>query len=247
MNRHALPYATRLARSRDEVEAAQALRFAVFVEELGAEAGPACLEARREWDRFDACCEHLIVLDGAGAVVGATRLMDETGAGQAEGFATEEEFDVGGLRRSGRALLEVGRTCIHPAHRGGMVLPLLWQALARIVAERGIGIAFGLASLPGTDAGRLAGSLALLMGEHLAPEATRPVSRQPMLPPPGPFDRREAALALPPLVKGYLRLGARVGEGAFVDRRFGCTDVCVVLDAATLTRRAQGLLGARAA
>ena len=246
MTPHALPYATRLARSRDEVEAAQALRFAVFVEELGAQAGPACREAGREWDRFDGACEHLVVVDRAGAVVGATRLMDEEGAGRAGGFATEEEFDVGALRRSGRRLLEVGRTCIHPAHRGGLVLPLLWQALARIVAGRGVGIAFGLASLPGADLAPLAGALALLMDEHLAPEATRPVSRQSILPPPGPFDRRSAALALPPLVKGYLRLGAKVGEGAFVDRSFGCTDVCVVLDAATLTRRAEALLRASA-
>lgn len=247
MTPHALPYATRLARSRDEVEAAQALRFAVFVEELGAEAGPACREARREWDRFDEACEHLVVLDRAGAVVGATRLMDEEGAVRAGGFATEEEFDVAVLRRSGRRLLEVGRTCIHPAHRGGLVLPLLWQAVARIVASRGVEVAFGLASLPGTDPGALAGALSLLMSEHLAPEATRPVSRQSVLPPPGHFDRREAALALPPLVRAYLRLGAKVGEGAFVDRRFRCTDVCVVLDAATLTRRAEALLRAATA
>lgn len=247
MTPDALPYASRLARSRDEVEAAQALRFAVFVEELGAEVGAACQKARREWDRFDGACEHLIVVNGAGAVVGATRLMDEDGAERAGGFATEEEFDLGTLRRSGRRLMEVGRTCIHPAHRGGLVLPLLWQAVARIVAGRSIGLAFGLASLPGTDPDPLAGALSLLMGEHLAPEATRPVSRQSIVLPPEPFDRQAAALALPPLVRAYLRLGAKVGEGAFVDRRFGCTDVCVVLDASTLTRRAEALLRAAAA
>lgn len=247
MMRQAFPLAIRLASTPDEVEAAQALRFRVFVEEMGARAPAACARARREWDRFDEACEHLLLTDPlrGDEVVGTYRLMDERGAARAGGFATEQEFDLSALRASGRRLLELGRSCLDPRARGGSAVHLLWRALATLGAERGIELVFGLASLPGADLRALAGPLALLGREHLAPEAIRPVSRDPA----GrerlaeSFDRRAATLALPPLVKGYLRLGGTVGEGAFVDERFGCTDVCMVLDARALAPRAGRLLG----
>lgn len=245
MTRHAARFAIRLATTPAEVEAAQALRYRVFVEEMGAQAPAGCAAARREWDRYDEACEHLILADTlrGGEVVGTYRLMSDGGAARLGGFATEEEFDIARLRRSGRPLLELGRSCLDPRCRGGGAVHLLWQALAGIVADRGIGLVFGLASLPGTDAHVLAGPLALLQAEHVAPEAIRPVSRAPVAVEPGPLDRRAATLALPPLVKGYLRLGGKVGEGAFVDRRFGCTDVCMVLDTSALALRAGRILG----
>jgi putative hemolysin len=247
MTRHTFPFATRLAATPAEVEAAQALRFRVFVEELGATAPTACAAARREWDRYDEACEHLLLTDSlrGDEVVGTYRLMDDAGARRAGGFATEEEFDVAALRGSGRRLLELGRSCLDRRARGGSAMHLLWRALAALAADRGIELVFGLASLPGTDARALAGPLALLRREHLAPEEVRPVSRGPALLEPctEPFDRRAATLALPSLVKGYLRLGGTVGEGAFVDRRFGCTDVCMVLDARALAPRAGAILG----
>jgi putative hemolysin len=247
MTRHTFPFAIKLASTPAEVEAAQALRFRVFVEEMGARAPAACARARREWDRFDEACEHLLLTDTLrqGEVVGTYRLMDERGAARAGGFATEREFDLSALRGSGRRLLELGRSCLDPRARGGSAMHLLWRALAEIGADRGIELVFGLASLPGTDPCALAAPLALLRHEHLAPEAIRPVSRDPTASGPWPaaFDRRAATLALPPLVKGYLRLGGAVGEGGFVDRRFGCTDVCMVLDAQALKPRAGRLLG----
>lgn len=235
MTRHASPFSVRLAESASEVEAAQALRYRVFVEEKGARAGMGCDRLRREWDRFDSACEHLVIRDElrGGCVVGAARLMDETGAARVGGFPSEAEFDLGALRRSGRRLLELGRTCLDPAARGGAALHSLWAALARISEERRVGAVFGLASLPGTDPAALAEPLAFLGAEHLAPPGLRPVSRRPV-PMAGPYSRRTAVLALPPLVKGYLRLGGRVGEGGCVDPDFGCTDVCVVLDASAL-------------
>jgi putative hemolysin len=230
MTRHAFPFAVRLAATVAEVAAAQALRYRVFVEEQGAEAGAACDAARREWDRHDAACEHLLLIDAlrGDRVVGATRLMDGARPGE---FATEAEFDIAALRASGRRLMEIGRTCLDPAVRGGSGMHALWQAIGRIATERDIGVLFGLASLPGLDAAALAGPLALLHAEHLAPPALRPRSREPV-PMAGRYDRVAATLALPPLVKGYLRLGGQVGEGAFADRAFGCTDVCMVLDTA---------------
>lgn len=245
MTRHTIPFVIRLASIPSEVEAAQALRYRIFVEENGAHAPASCRASRREWDRYDEGCEHLLLIDPlrGDEVVGVFRLMDELGSARTGGFATEEEFDLSALRRSGRRLLEVGRSCLDPRCRGGGAMHLLWQALAAHVVERGIGLVFGLASLPGTDREILAGPLALLDQEHLAAPQVRPVSKQIGPLPVREFDRRDSTVALPALVKGYLRLGGKVGQGSFVDERFGCTDVCMVLDAAALAPHAGALFG----
>lgn len=243
------PYAFRLASSEAEVAAAQRLRYRVFVESLGVRGGELTdHSAGLEADRFDQHCEHILILDAlrGNAVVGTTRLLSEAGAAKAGGFASEVEFDLAGLRRSGRRLLEVGRTCLHPDHRGGSAMHRLWQGLAALVEERGAHLLFGLASFPGTDPLALARPLWCLQEDHLAPENMRPRSRAPLdlsLRSGEPPCRRDAMLATPALVKAYLRLGGRVGEGAFLDRDFGCIDVCMVLDTATLSARARRIYG----
>lgn len=231
--------AWRLAESPADVAAAQALRFRVFVEELGAQGGGLTDPAGGiEADRFDPHCRHLLLFDPLRhAVVGTTRVMTPEGARAAGGFATEEEFDIGPLRRSGRRLLEVGRTCLHPDHRGGAAMHHLWQGLAATAMEEGAEVLFGLASFPGTDPQAVAQSLACLWQDHFAPEPLRPRSRAPVELETTEFDRRAAVLAMPALVKAYLRLGGVVGEGAFVDEAFGCIDVCMVLDTVSMTAR----------
>lgn len=248
MSRHTPRFTLRLARTAEEVAAAQSLRFRVFVEELGARGGALTDPAAGiEADRFDAHCEHLLLLDPlrGDAVVGTTRMMTEDGAARAGGFATENEFDLGPLRRSGRTLIEVGRTCLHRDHRGGEAVHRLWQGLATLVEERGISLLVGLASFHGTDPDAVAQPLACLHRDHLAPEALRPRSLAPLAMGRVEPDRRAAVLAMPALVKAYLRLGARVGEGGFVDPAFGCIDVCMVLDTAALSARARAIYAAR--
>ena len=249
MTRHFPSFALRLAQDRREVAAAMRLRHRVFVEEMGARGGDRSDPASGiEADRFDPECEHLLLLDSLrdDAVIGTTRVMTQEGAARAGGFASEVEFDLGPLRRSGRRLLEVGRTCLHPDYRGGAAMHRLWLGLAALVEERGVELLFGLASFPGTDPAAWAQPLECLRREHLAPEALRPVSLCPVedghaaLQPP---DRRAAMLAMPALIKAYLRLGGRVGEGAFLDRDFGCIDLCMVLDTATLPERAGAIYG----
>ena len=252
MTRHIPRFALRLAATEADVAAAQRLRHLVFVQELGALGGDLTDHERGlEADRLDAHCEHLLLLDPlkSDAVVGTTRIMTQEGAAGAGRFASEAEFDLAPLRRSGRRLLEVGRTCLHPDHRGGAAMQRLWQGLAALVVERGIEILFGLASFPGTDPAAVAEPLACLRG-HLAPEGLRPRCLAPVpqeTPPPEWIDRRAAMLATPALVKAYLRLGGKVGEGAFLDRAFGCIDVCMVLDTAALSERARAVyIGERA-
>jgi putative hemolysin len=245
MTHQIYPYVFRLAVSASEVAAAQELRYRVFVKELGARGGELTdAVAGIEADRYDAHCEHVLILDSlrGDTVIGTTRLMGEDGAAKAGGFASELEFDLSGLHRSERRLLEVGRTCLHPDHRGGSAMHRLWQGLAAMVEERRVDLLFGLASFPGTDPLALAQPLSCLHQNHLAPEPLRPRSRASAgvdLVSPERTCRRQAMLAMPALVKAYLRLGGRVGEGAFFDRRFGCIDVCMVLDTTDLPSRAR--------
>lgn len=242
-------FALRRATSDMEIAAAQRLRHEVFVEELGGKGGGLTDSALRlEADRHDPHAMHLLLIDTwrDGALAGTTRVLTQAGAEAAGGFASEAEFDLSPLLRSGRRLMEVGRTCLHPDHRGGAAMHHLWQGLATLVEEQGIDLLFGLASLPGADAAPLGPALAVLHHEHLAPATLRPRSRRPVpmdLPPLGHFDRRGAVLALPALVKAYLRLGAVVADGAFVDEAFRCIDVCMVLDTARLAPRVRAIHG----
>lgn len=227
-------YEVRLARDAAERRAAQALRYAVFAGELGVRGASVDHGRGLESDRFDPLCEHLLLIDRAGAgVVGTTRIIDAGCAARAGGFYCAGEFDLAPLTGSGRVLMEMGRTCLHPSHRGGTAMYHLWHGLARIVTARGVEILFGAASLPGTDPGALAQPLAWLHAHHLAPPELRVRALAPQrmdLVAPGSLDRRAAMLAMPALIKAYLRLGGVVGEGAFIDRDFDTTDVCLILD-----------------
>ena len=231
----------RLARDARDLRAAQRLRYRVFVEELGGDGPLVDHDERLEADAFDPLFDHLILVDAtrdAAAcedVVGVYRLLPSDRLGPEGRFYSEDEYDLAPLRASGRRLLELGRSCVHPDHRGGAAMVLMWNALADYVLERGIEILFGVASFHGTDPAPLAQALSYLHHHHLAPEAlrvkARPPHRQEMaLIPPEAIDRKAAMLATPALIKAYLRLGGCVGEGAYVDHAFNTTDVCLVMD-----------------
>ena len=234
-----------LADEAETLRAAQRLRYRVFVEELGGDGPLVDHDAGLERDRFDPYFDHLVLLDdtleGAEAdrVVGVYRVLRDDQAGQAGQFYSEDEYDLAPLRASGRRLMELGRSCLDPRYRGGAGMFHLWQGLARYVEEHGIELLFGVASFHGTDPERLAQPLSLLHHEHLAPlplrVRARPGNFQRMdLVAPEEIDRRRAMLQVPALIKAYLRLGGFVGEGAFVDRQFNTTDVCLVMDTARL-------------
>ncbi|MBF9033779.1 GNAT family N-acetyltransferase [Rhodobacterales bacterium HKCCE2091] len=235
-----------LAGSAAETRMAQALRYRVFVEELGVSGASVDTLAGLERDRFDDHADHLLLFDrGRGAEAGpvaVTRLLRADQAEAAGGFYTEGEFDLAPLRRSGRRLLELGRTCLDAGYRGGPAMLHLWQGVADYVADHGAEILFGTASFPGTDTAALAGPLSILHHRHRAPEALRPVAKPPGaaamdLLPETAIDAAAAMRAMPALIKAYLRLGGQVGEGAFVDADFNCIDVCLLLDTATMSDR----------
>lgn len=232
-------FSVSLAESVEDVQHAQRLRHDVFCSEFGAQSSDDGLEN----DRFDPFCDHLVLhQDGDSAPIAVTRVMQAEQAARAGGFYSESEFDIAPLRESGRTLLEMGRTCVRMGHRGGMAMYHLWTALAGFIAQNRIDVLFGTASLPGTDLQALAQPLGLLHHNHLAPVPLRAQSRQPLIPalPADQIERRSAMIAMPALIKAYLRLGGVVGEGAFVDHDFRCTDVLMVMDTAAMnTRQAQ--------
>lgn len=239
-------FTVRLAKGEADIRAAQRLRYQVFVEELGGSGALVDHDARLERDRFDPFFDHLILSDSRrdDAVVGVYRLLRDDQARTVGQFYSEDEYDLEVLRSSGRRLLELGRSCLHPDYRGGTAMMHLWQALAAYVAQHRIEVLFGTASFHGTDVARLAEPLSLLHHRHLAPDDLRVQARafQSMdLIPEDSIDRRRAMREVPALIKGYLRLGGVVGEGAFVDHAFNTTDVCLVMDTQRLNAKAAGL------
>jgi putative hemolysin len=230
-------FAVKLASDAADLHAAQRLRYDVFVTELGGNGPLVDHDARLEQDKFDPFFDHLLLIDHAkdGAVVGSYRLLLDDKAKDIGQFYSEDEYDLGVLRNSGRKLLELGRSCLAPEYRGGEGMFYLWNGLARYVLEHDVEILFGVASFHGTDPQVLAEPLSLLHHRHLAPEHLRVTAQeghyQSMnLIPEAQIDRRAAMLQIPALLKAYLRLGGFVGDGAFVDHAFNTTDICLVID-----------------
>jgi putative hemolysin len=238
----------RLAASADEIDAAQALRYRVFVEEMGANPSAEARRSRRDRDRFDEYCDHLLVIDhgrgeGAAAVVGTYRLLRRSIADRHGGFYTATEFDIAPLLAVEGELMELGRSCVEAAYRTRPTMQLLWRGIGEYSLRYSIKLMFGCASLPGTDVEALAPALSYLHHYHLAPPSLRARARPERyvamnLLEPDEIDPnsvgaelagRETISALPPLIKGYLRVGALIGDGAVIDYDFNTTDVCIIV------------------
>jgi putative hemolysin len=229
----------RLAHHDAEIDAAQALRYRVFYEEMGAEPTAEMAQRRRDFDRFDTVCDHLLVIDhsrgdGAGAVVGTYRLIRREMAAQSGGFYSASEYDLGAIPDYPGEILELGRSCTDASARNGTVARLMWRGISAYVFHYRIEVMFGCASLHGTDPDALALPLAYLHHFHGAP----PELRMRALPEryvdmnrmaKDAIDPTRAQALLPPLIKGYLRLGGFVGDGAVIDRPFNTTDVSIIV------------------
>jgi putative hemolysin len=241
-------YILRLATEPADLQGAQRLRYRVFVQELGAGGPLVDHDARLERDEFDPFFDHLILVDPSidpatrDHVVGAYRLLTSEKMRAAGRFYSASEYDLAPLIATNRRLLELGRTCVHPAHRGGASMFHLWNGLAEYVLERGVEVLFGAASFHGTDVQALAEPLSYLYHHHLSPADMRvralPPGRAEMnLLPDAALSRASAMAAMPALIKAYLRLGGSVGDGAYVDRAFNTTDVCLVMDTGRMSAR----------
>jgi putative hemolysin len=244
----------RLARSARDVRRAQRLRYQVFYEEMAAQPNARCKLLRRDIDAFDAICDHLIVVDTERLdlrpgraprpmVVGTYRLLRQDRA-RATGFYTQGEFDIAPLvaRHPGKRFLELGRSCVLKPYRTKKTVELLWHGIWAYVRHHRIDVMFGCASLEGTDPVSLAGTLAFLREAAPASGEWAAGAHRRLKVGMGEgavqaLDPKAALKSLPPLLKGYLRLGALIGDGAVVDHQFGTTDVLVVLPVSRIDPR----------
>lgn len=229
----------REAQSPLEVEQAQALRYQVFYDEMGATPSPEARRSARDGDRFDGYCDHLIAIDPARSdgkpfVVGCYRLLRKSVACAHDGFYTADEYDISALEGHPGEVVEVGRSCVHRDYRTRGVMQQLWGGIADYLKRHDIGVLFGCASFPGTDPEAMTEALSYLHHFHLAPAELRPraldhryVDMAKIAP--SWLDERKAITALPPLIKGYVRLGGHVGDGAVIDHQFNTTDVCIIV------------------
>jgi len=233
----------RLAQTDADLQAAQRLRYEVFIEELGGDGPLVDHEARLECDAFDEYFDHLLLIERtSGRVVGVYRVLRGDMAEKAGRFYSEDEYDLSVLKASGRRLLELGRSCVHADYRGSAAMYYLWNGLAAYVAEHGIEVMFGVASFHGTDIAAIREPLAYLHHNHLAPKALRPrvvaAHFQSMdLMPADQIDKHAALKAMPTLIKAYLRLGGFVGEGAYIDHSFNTTDVFLLMDTQRISEK----------
>jgi putative hemolysin len=244
----------RLATTKKDIKRAQRLRYKVFFGEMSAMPNAAAMLARRDMDEYDAICDHLLVLDHVPAmspfrpadpkVVGCYRLLRQEIADRHFGFYSAGEFDIQLLmdQRPGLRFLELGRSCVLKPYRNKRTVELLWRGIWGYVHHHRIDAMIGCASLEGTDPHRLALPLSFLHhyawppeGWHARALPERYVAMNRM--PKEAIDIKAAMQALPPLIKGYLRLGASFGEGAVIDHQFGTTDVLVILPVSAISQR----------
>ncbi len=239
----------RLARSRSELRLAQRLRYKVFYEEMSATPSLRARLRRRDQDVYDKFCDHLLVYDGQPAqaldkhgpatsqVVGTYRVLRQDMPVGPRGFYTQSEYDIEPLisAKSPRyRFMELGRSCVLKPYRNKRTVELLWQGLWSYVREHDIDVMIGCASFEGTDPEQHAQALSFLYHDRLAPSDWYVRAHDDLFVdmnrvPAGAVDTKGALRALPPLIKGYLRLGAYIGDGAVIDHQFGTTDVLIIL------------------
>lgn len=235
----------RLAETVADIDAAQALRYRVFYEEMGAQPSSEMARLKRDFDDFDGVCDHLLVLDhgtGEAEVVGTYRLIRRPAAAATGRFYSAAEYEIDTIAAYPGEILELGRSCVDASARNGPTMQLLWRGIAAYVFHHQIALMFGCASLPGTDPDALALPLSYLYYHHLAPPSLRPCAladrRVEMRRlEPAAVDTVRALNELPPLIKGYLRLGGFVGDGAVIDHQFNTTDVSIVVKTDLVTEK----------
>ncbi len=238
-------FEVRLAKNEAELDAAQALRYSIFRHGMNGIAFSDAHARQRDIDGFDAVCDHLLVIDrersnGSPHIVGTYRLLRRSVASHHGGFYSASEFDLSPLDLYPGEILELGRSCVAPEYRGRAIMQILWRGIAEYVLRHDIPLMFGCASFPGTDPQAIAESLSFLNANCLAPEAWRPRALPERylslgLRPEETIEPRRALAAMPPLIKGYLRLGGRVGDGAVIDSDFRTVDVCMLVETSHVT------------
>jgi putative hemolysin len=234
-------FSVHLAQTDDDIKRVQALRYEVFYNELKAK--PLFDGQTLDQDGYDTVCDHLMVIDDeTSEVVGTYRLIRQEMLPKDLNFYTSNEYNLSRLLSQDKSLVEVGRSCVHKDYRVRPVMTLLWHGLGAYMKDHSIDYFFGFASFEGNDVKSLALPLSFLYHYHLADKAICPraldeyyvdMNKLPI----DQVDKKEAWLLLPPLIKGYLRAGCMIGDGAFIDEQFSTVDVCIIMNIGQVTER----------
>lgn len=228
----------RLAESEADIHAAQRLRYRIFCEEMGAAANLAVQQQKRDFDQYDDACYHLLAIDntrvGDARVVGTYRILTRSNMLKVGSFYTETEYNIDKLKTYDGEIMELGRSCVEQQYRTRPVIQLLWQGIGAFIAAKQIALMFGCASFHGVNIREHIHAISYLYHYHLAPEEIRPFAlpahfTNMNLMPKEEIVPRAAINALPPLIKGYIRLNGLVGDGAVLDYAYNTTDVSIVV------------------
>lgn len=228
---------SRIARTPEQIEQAQRLRFHVFSEEYGADLGGAA--DGRDQDAFDPWCDHMLVIDeSTGELAATTRILHQRQAEGAGGYYSEAEFDLRNLHRLPGNLAELGRTCVHPDYRSGATLALLWAELANYLVEHKVDYLIGCASISMADGGHKAWRIARqLLAKHLSEPDQRVTPRRALPHLTNHPGEGAPPVTIPPLIRTYMRLGAKVCGEPCWDPDFRCADLLVLLEVNALSSR----------
>lgn len=237
----------RLAQNEQEILEAQRLRYRVFYDEYGAKPSPEMLKEKRDFDDFDNITDHLIVLaenpsTQKDQIVGTYRLLRQSIAEKHGHFYSSGEYDLNKVIKSDNYLLELGRSCVLADYRTRPILNMLWQGIASYITEHEIDLLFGCASFQGVSVESISQQLSYLHHFHSTPDNLAPRALEERYVDMNIHEKdtlNEARLfaSLPPLIKGYLRLGATIGDGAVIDHQFNTIDVCIVVQTSLMTDR----------
>jgi len=246
----------KISRDPVSIRAAQKLRYSIFFGEMGGVSqNPQVVAEERDFDDYDDICDHLLVLDHsrgsrpAEEIVGCYRLLRRSVMPKIGRFYTSGEFDLTAVEQVPGEIMELGRSCVHANYRNRAVMQLLWRGIGEYMAKYDITLLFGCASFTGIDPKQYAEALSYLYHFHLAPPELRLTAlpqhytRMDLLPK-EEIDPKRALSAIPPLIKGYLRLNGVIGDGAFIDEECRSIDVGIVVKTDRVTdkyaRRYQG-------
>jgi putative hemolysin len=245
-------YEVRLAQTPQEIQLAQALRYRVMYAEKGGKPDLRKMKAQADIDEWDARAHHIIVVDRRSTstqVVGTLRLTSNFTLMPGQAFYTEQAFDLTALRQHYRYLLELGRFCIDPAGRNGVILMLIWKYAMTFIVTQGVDVMLGCASFPGTDITAHRSVMSYLYQHNLAPAVLMPTPVVEHVPISSIImdnvDFDSATRNIPTLLKGYLKLGARVSDAAIIDEVFNTSFLCIYVDAAAMMAENTPLVSAK--
>lgn len=237
----------RLARTKDEIVKAQKLRYHVFYEIMSATPSEENALSKKDSDSFDEICDHLLVIDKTNPdehrVVGNYRLLCTDSSKPSSYFYSSQEYDIDNMLNRAKQdcshILELGRSCVHPNFRSNAIIQMLWRGIVAYAMEKKVGLMFGCASFSGIDLNIIQDDLASLSCHRLAPPEWRATARKELYVPMNPENKivEDKMSLMPPLIKGYLRLGAWIGEGAVIDKQFSTTDILIILPVANISKR----------